>query len=149
VLTRKRKQRGSETVAFALVLPIFFLLLFAMIDMGLAINAWNTLSYATRAGARYASVNGSLSVNNTKDLAKPLIIQYVKNQAQGLNLNYLTVDPTWPVSPTLPDGQTIIQYNDPGSTVTVTSTYVYFPLTTYLKFASLTFTSQASATIFH
>jgi len=46
---------GQSLVEFALVLPIFLLLLFAVIDGGRAIFAYNQMSQVTRAVARVAS----------------------------------------------------------------------------------------------
>ena len=45
-------------VEFALVAPLFFLLLFGIIEAGRFIFYYQTLNHATREGARYAIVNG-------------------------------------------------------------------------------------------
>lgn len=47
--------RGQSLVEFALVLPVFLLLLFGVIDGGRAIFAYNQMSQVTRAVARVAS----------------------------------------------------------------------------------------------
>lgn len=47
--------RGQSLVEFAVVLPVFLLLLFAVIDGGRAIFAYNQMSQVTRAVARVAS----------------------------------------------------------------------------------------------
>src|SRR5690242_12105624 len=52
-------ERGQAMVEFALVAPIFFLLLFAIIEGGRFIFYYETLNNATREGARYAIVHGS------------------------------------------------------------------------------------------
>ena len=44
---------------FALVAPVFFLILFAVIEGGRFILYYETLNNATREGARYAIVNGA------------------------------------------------------------------------------------------
>ena len=49
--------RGQALVEFALVLPIFILLLVAIFDLGRAVFAYNTLTNAAREGARMAIVN--------------------------------------------------------------------------------------------
>jgi Flp pilus assembly protein TadG len=51
----KPAEGGQSLVEFALVLPIFLLLLFAVIDGGRAIFAYNQMSQVTRAVARVAS----------------------------------------------------------------------------------------------
>ncbi len=49
-------QRGQSLTEFALVLPIFMLIVFGLIDVGRAIWLQNTFNYAAREAARYASV---------------------------------------------------------------------------------------------
>ncbi|WP_045226560.1 TadE/TadG family type IV pilus assembly protein [Methyloterricola oryzae] len=51
-----KRQRGLHTVEFALVGGLFFVLLFGAIEFGRALFVWNTLSEATRRGARLAAV---------------------------------------------------------------------------------------------
>ncbi len=52
--------RGQGLVEFALVVPVFMLLLLGMLEFGLAFNHHLTLGYATREGARIGAdlVNG-------------------------------------------------------------------------------------------
>jgi len=47
---------GQSLVEFTLVLPIFLLVLFAIIDFGMAFNAWITVTNSAREGARVGSV---------------------------------------------------------------------------------------------
>jgi hypothetical protein len=54
---RRRRSRGQSLVEFALVLPIFLLLFFAIVDFGSAIFTYNSLTNAAREGARLAIVN--------------------------------------------------------------------------------------------
>ena len=49
--------RGQALVEFALVFPVFFFVILAVIDGGRAIFAYNQMSQATRNVARVASVN--------------------------------------------------------------------------------------------
>lgn len=53
----RERSRGQGLVEFALVLPIFLLLVMGIIDGGRAIFAFNQMSQATRDVARVASVN--------------------------------------------------------------------------------------------
>jgi len=53
---RIRNERGSVAVEFGLIAPIFFLLLFGIIDFGRAFYTVNNLATATREGARIAAV---------------------------------------------------------------------------------------------
>ena len=54
---RRRSQRGQGLVEFALVFPVFILLLFGILDLGRAVYAYNTIGDAAREGARVAIVN--------------------------------------------------------------------------------------------
>ncbi len=53
----KRRDRGQSLVEFALIAPIFFLLLIGLFDAGYAIYASNTVANAARSAARLAIVN--------------------------------------------------------------------------------------------
>lgn len=50
------RQQGSTTVEFAFVAGLFFVVLFGVIEVGRALFVWNTLTEATRRGARVAAV---------------------------------------------------------------------------------------------
>ncbi len=52
-----RDRRGQSMVEFALVLPIFVLILVGIFDFGRGIYAFNTISNAAREGARLAIVD--------------------------------------------------------------------------------------------
>ncbi len=57
VTAGKAGHRGQALVEFALVIPIFLLLLISLFDLGRAVFAYNTLTNAAREGARTAIVN--------------------------------------------------------------------------------------------
>lgn len=75
-------RRGQALVEFALVIPIFLLLLVAIFDLGRAVFAYNTLTNAAREGARLAIVN--------QDEAS--IIQHAKNASAIVELNVPNVE---------------------------------------------------------
>jgi Flp pilus assembly protein TadG len=52
-------ERGAAAVEFALVVPILIVMIFGMVDMGMAINAQAIVGNAAREGARAASFNGA------------------------------------------------------------------------------------------
>jgi Flp pilus assembly protein TadG len=76
--------RGQALVEFALVIPIFLLVLVAIFDLGRAVFAYNTLTNAAREGARTAIVNQY----------KPTIVARAKQQTAIVELNdpSVTVD---------------------------------------------------------
>jgi Flp pilus assembly protein TadG len=55
----RRRHRGQSLVEFALVLPLFLLILAAIVDFGMALSSTITLSNAAREGARLGTVNPS------------------------------------------------------------------------------------------
>ena len=55
-MNRKGKSRGQALTEFALVLPIFAILLFGIIDLGRYVYTANALANGAREGARSASV---------------------------------------------------------------------------------------------
>lgn len=52
----KHQQKGLYIVEFALVAALFFVLLFGVIEFARTLFVWNTLTEATRRGARLAAV---------------------------------------------------------------------------------------------
>jgi len=54
--THRRSSPGQALVEFALVLPIFLLLLFGLIDVGRLVYVSNAFNQAAREAARYGSV---------------------------------------------------------------------------------------------
>ena len=74
---RRGRTRGQALVEFALVIPIFILLLVAIFDLGRAVFAYNTLTNAAREGARMAIVNQH----------KPSIVARAKQQTAIVELN--------------------------------------------------------------
>lgn len=54
--TTSRRQRGVAIIECALVLPLFILLTFAVVDFGRALYQYNTLTKAVRDAARYLSM---------------------------------------------------------------------------------------------
>jgi hypothetical protein len=57
----RRQSLGQALAEFALIAPIFFLLLFALIDFGRYVYYVQILNNAAREGSRYAIVHGSNS----------------------------------------------------------------------------------------
>jgi Flp pilus assembly protein TadG len=60
-------RRGTATVEFAVIVPLFLLLVLGTWEMGTAVRASNNLTAAVREGGRLASMDftGSLAVNQT------------------------------------------------------------------------------------
>ncbi len=57
----RRNRQGAAAVEFAIVAPIFFMMIFGMIEFGRVIMVQQVLTNASREGARAAVVDGSTS----------------------------------------------------------------------------------------
>lgn len=103
----RKNERGQTFVEFALALPILVVLLFGIIQFGVAFHDYITLTDATRAGARKAAVSGSLDPSQRQGA----VIGAVRGSAQNLDQSQLdaSVTSSW----------------GHGDDVTVTATYPY------------------------
>lgn len=84
-------ERGQAVVEFALVLPFLFILLFGIIQGGITLNHYLTLTDAVRAGARTASVSADLGAGGAAAAATTAMT----NAAGGLALQDPQVQSTW------------------------------------------------------
>src|SRR6266496_363766 len=57
----RQGERGQSLAEFVLVLPIFLILVFAIIDFGLGFHAWLTVTNSAREGARLGAVRSPAS----------------------------------------------------------------------------------------
>jgi Flp pilus assembly protein TadG len=108
----KRQGKGEDgqaLVEFALVLPIFLLVLFAIVDFGMAFHAWITVTNSAREGARLGSVHASSTA----------IVQRVRDTASSLQQANLTVTVT----------NADDQGGQPGESVVVDASYNYSLMT--------------------
>lgn len=60
------KDRGSVALEFALLAPIFFMLVFGITEFGRLRMAQNMLTQAAREGARYAAVTDDLVTDDSR-----------------------------------------------------------------------------------
>jgi len=75
VRTIIRNQRGAALVEFAIVVLLLFTLLFGIIEFGLIIKDYLTVSQAAREGARCASLRGDINA----------VTERVRNSAPGFS----------------------------------------------------------------
>lgn len=76
----RRDDHGAAVVEFALVVPVLFLIIFAVIDFGRALWTMNVLSSGVREGARAAAVE---SAADYKAVAEAKTVAYI-NSTLGL-----------------------------------------------------------------
>ncbi len=58
------KHKGQSIVELALILPVFILIVFGMLDMGRAFYFQEAIANMAREGARYGAVNNTTSVSS-------------------------------------------------------------------------------------
>lgn len=126
MVRRLRCGEGAQSLAeFALILPFFLILVFGIIDFGMGLRAYISLTSATREGARYAAVGNAAGTsftggNDSGQCTEPLptptntVVRKVCATIKGLDLDDLQS-----VSVTYPAGQTA------GNSVVVEAQYEY------------------------
>jgi len=72
-----RQSRGANAVEFALIAPLFLLLVFGMIDFGLIFSDWLVLTNGVREGARAGVVvEGNVDTKKNEDNNPPNVGVY-------------------------------------------------------------------------
>lgn len=130
--TSGKKSLGQGMVEFAIVGPIFFLMLFGVIELGRVMFVTHQVSNGAREGARWAMVRGDLS---GLAIDEADIRDTVLNRTSGLDPAQLDVQATWP------DGNRAI-----GSQISVTLSYNYVPLISNI-FNTGSFTISRTSTV--
>jgi Flp pilus assembly protein TadG len=130
---QRRKSRAQGMVEFALVGPMFFLILLGTIEAGRLMWTSHELSNGTREGARWASVRGERSgANITNGQVKDIILARTT-----------ALDSSLTVSLDYPDGN-----KEPESKVRISTTYNYVPMVGgFLGIGNITLSRQSELTI--
>jgi Flp pilus assembly protein TadG len=106
---RKKREQGQTMAEFTLVLPVLAILLFGVIQFGIAFNNYLAVTDAVRAGARQAAVARHLPAGEREAAVRAKVYA----SADGLDTSKLSVTVAasggW----------------EPGSDVTVTASYPY------------------------
>ena len=108
--------RGQSLVEFALILPVLMIMVFGIIDFGMGLRSYISLTNATREGARFAAIGNVAGAYpaNCDGTSNTTVIGRVCYTIEGLDLADLTS-----VSVTYPNGQM------PGNSVVVSADYTY------------------------
>lgn len=114
---KRARDAGQSLVEFALVVPIFLILVFGVVDGVRAVFAYNTIANASREGARYAMVHGSNSSSAVGPGNTSALTVYVQKYTDGLGASSVTITPTWPGGS-----------NDAGGKVKVDVQYQWKPM---------------------
>ncbi len=144
----RHRSRAQAMVEFALVAPLFFILLFGIIEAGQFIFYYEMLNNATREGARYAIVNGANATLGCPtgppatgsipcDINGDDVKQRVRDSAFGV-AGTITVTPTWSGVP---------PNNGRGETVRVEAMVTYNTLVPLVPLPPITVTAESSLVI--
>jgi Flp pilus assembly protein TadG len=131
-LNRRANQSGAAMIEMALVLPIYFLLVYGVIQICFVLFGFCNATYACRVAARYAAVNGTgntyqCTATDVKNVATPYL--------WGAPKTGTTITTTWS-----PD-------NNPGSKVTVTIVLVYPTAIPFSKMNTISVGASSQAII--
>lgn len=93
----KSGERGQSLVEFALVAPIFLMLVFAVVDFGMGFHAWITVTNSAREGARLGAVQADATqietrVRDTADTLDQAKLTVAITNAQGSPGDSVVVD---------------------------------------------------------
>lgn len=128
---RQVSERGQSLVEFCLMMPMFLILVFGIIDFGMGLRAYITVAQATREGARYASIGSAAGTftsggsGECNGSTTTTVVGRVCGTMNGLSLAHLTN-----VSVTYPNG------NAPGQPVHVSASYSYYYITPLSRLVS-------------
>jgi len=89
-----RREEGQAAFEFVLMLPLFILFLLLLIDFGILMFEYVSVSNAAREGARYGAVNCPDPV--TTDCTVDLVRTRTLDRSSGIVADPLEVTVTWP-----------------------------------------------------
>jgi Flp pilus assembly protein TadG len=147
----RARSRGQAIAEFAIAAPIFFLMLFAIIDFGRYVYYVQVLNNAAREGARYAIVNGDQSFTPVGPTADdPAVASVVRNYAVGVigNGAVLVIHSCWKDSG-CPGNPAELASNSRGSVVRVSVAYDFHPIIPLVPIPGLTITGESTLVINH
>ena len=125
IRTLSSSRHGQSVVEMALLLPVFILCTLGMVDLGRAVYAEIALTEAVREGCRDAIVSPTVNSNAQ-------VIQSVQQAAVGITV--------------LAGNVTISGSRTSGSTVTISASYTFVPITPLIQqFAGSSLQLRASS----
>jgi Flp pilus assembly protein TadG len=93
MLNRRAKQRGAAMMEMALVLPVYFILVYGMLQLCFIMFGYCSATYACRQAARYAAVHGTgAAYTCTSTDVQNVVYQYL----WGVPKSAVTVNTSWP-----------------------------------------------------
>jgi Flp pilus assembly protein TadG len=112
-----REDRGQSLVEFALMVPILFLLIVGLVDIGQGLQAYVALGNAVRETARETAVHGAAASTPWGPAANDAnVTTSLRSRAVGLDGSAITVTSSWPSGS-----------NAQGNEAVITATYTFQP----------------------
>ena len=131
----RQPRAGQSMVEFALVAPIFFLMLLGVMEMGRLLWFNHELTNGTREAARYAMVHGSRASTCATDAD---LITQILDHSTGLNADDLEISSRAPFC------------GDPGSTFFIETAYDFDSMLSIIPaLDSLTLTARSEVIVQH
>ena len=157
-LRNRSRKRGSSVIEFALASMVFLAFLFGIMDFARAVYTYEFVTYAARAGARWASVRGSAcGATNGNTWCEPAsgtaggaTAADIQTYVQGLHLFGITstqiaATVTWPQTGSACN--TSNASNSPGCPVKVVVQYPYSSSIPFLRVTTIRLTADSEMVI--
>jgi Flp pilus assembly protein TadG len=97
-ITGRPARRGTATVEFAVIAPIFMTMILGVIEFGRALMVLETLNNVARSGARAGSLSGNASSDITSAVTSALTDSGINNPTVNIKVNGQAVDASSAVS---------------------------------------------------
>jgi Flp pilus assembly protein TadG len=123
---QERARAGQSLTELPIVLVLFLVVTFGIVDAGRLIFMYNAVSLAAREGVRYAVVRGSASGHAA---SADDITAYVQSKTVGQPVD---VTETWCTAALACSSLPTSPFNDPGSSVAVTVHSTFTPVTPFV-----------------
>jgi hypothetical protein len=127
---RSGRRRGTTVVEAAVIYPVTFLIMLALVIGAMGIFRYQEVSHLAREGARYASTHGFQFRRDTglpqglpADWQNDIVTNAIDPNMVSLDPTLMSVTCSWPDVPGIPG----MPDNRPGSKVTVTVSYQWTP----------------------
>ncbi len=79
---RKNGEKGQALAEFALLIPIFLILMFAIVDFGMGFYSWITVTNSAREGARLGAVHPPLDVASSPCFGEASLDQCIEDRVR-------------------------------------------------------------------
>jgi Flp pilus assembly protein TadG len=131
---RRQRERGSAMMEMAFVLPVYFGLVWGILQFCFVFLGYNSLTYGCTVAANYAALHGSSSSNPCDNSAcvSSVACAYFWGAPKNATIT-VTASSGWPP--------------DPGDTITVRASYVYSIAIPFSKLSQIIVGTSATAVV--